>query len=104
MVALVTALIVVLVCEKKQIRVKRGLPTPQLRGGYVGKLVDAGYAGHALPVICAAFAPPVQPFLTYFWLINGAAVFGFAGHASEITPLECTSVHVSLLSFHAVPH
>ena len=62
----------------------------------------AGNPGQAVPLVAAPFAPTGQPVLAVFILFMGTNITAAAADAGLVTSIECSGVHVALLSFHIV--
>src|SRR5690606_3689213 len=66
------------------------------------QLVNAGDPCQAVPLVAAALAPAGDPVLAVFGFLVGAVVDAATGNAGLVAFVECSGVHVALLSSHRV--
>ena len=64
--------------------------------------VDPGYTLVAIPLITASFPPTGEPELALRFAFVGTYFNGAAIEASLVTFVECTIVHITFLSSHAL--
>ncbi len=64
--------------------------------------MDAGHTREAVPLVAAAFTPAGDPVLSVRFLYMWAKIKAATAQACLITPIECSGIHIALLSSHII--
>lgn len=64
--------------------------------------MDAGHTREAVPLVAATFTPAGDPALSMRFLYMWAKIKTATAKARLITPIECSGIHIALLSSHII--